>query len=237
MTGLGLLLAALGVLTWPAPRRPSRLDPTPQPPVAVAGPVSPARRRVSAAAVGLVLAAAVGGVVGLVSALVASVLADRLLSRADGGDAREVRRRREEALPGAVDLLCVCLDAGLPPGAALALVAPGVAAALRGDLTAVCALHELGADAASAWAEWRADPVLGAVARTMIRSGHSGSALAAALRAVSGQCRADLNSRAEATARRAGVFVLAPLGLCFLPAFVCLGVVPTVLGIAATVLP
>jgi hypothetical protein len=27
---------------------------------------------------------------------------------------------------------------------------------------------------------------------------------------------------------------MAPLGLCFLPAFVCLGVVPVVLGIART---
>jgi pilus assembly protein TadC len=39
----------------------------------------------------------------------------------------------------------------------------------------------------------------------------------------------------EAAVRRAGVWVLAPLGLCFLPAFVCLGVVPLVLGIAADV--
>jgi hypothetical protein len=35
--------------------------------------------------------------------------------------------------------------------------------------------------------------------------------------------------------QRAGVWVLAPLGACFLPAFVCLGVAPLVLGIAADV--
>jgi hypothetical protein len=29
--------------------------------------------------------------------------------------------------------------------------------------------------------------------------------------------------------------VLAPLGLCFLPAFLCLGVIPLVLGIAGEV--
>ena len=39
----------------------------------------------------------------------------------------------------------------------------------------------------------------------------------------------------EAAVRRAGVWVLAPLGVCFLPAFLCLGVVPMVLGIAADV--
>jgi hypothetical protein len=29
---------------------------------------------------------------------------------------------------------------------------------------------------------------------------------------------------------------MAPLGLCFLPAFVCIGIVPTVVGIASGVL-
>jgi hypothetical protein len=28
-----------------------------------------------------------------------------------------------------------------------------------------------------------------------------------------------------------------PLGLCFLPAFICLGVVPVIVGIATSVLP
>ena len=42
-------------------------------------------------------------------------------------------------------------------------------------------------------------------------------------------------ARIERDVRRAGVWVLAPLGLCFLPAFVCLGVVPLVLGIAGQV--
>ncbi|MDQ3055153.1 MAG: type II secretion system protein F, partial [Actinomycetota bacterium] len=36
-------------------------------------------------------------------------------------------------------------------------------------------------------------------------------------------------------AQRAGVALMAPLGLCFLPAFVCLGVVPVVVGIASRV--
>jgi hypothetical protein len=30
---------------------------------------------------------------------------------------------------------------------------------------------------------------------------------------------------------------MAPLGLCFLPAFVCLGIVPVVLSLATEVLP
>jgi hypothetical protein len=31
------------------------------------------------------------------------------------------------------------------------------------------------------------------------------------------------------------VWVMAPLGLCFLPAFVCLGIVPIIVGVAHNV--
>ena len=42
-------------------------------------------------------------------------------------------------------------------------------------------------------------------------------------------------AQTEVAVRRAGIWVLAPLGVCFLPAFLCLGVVPLVLGIAGDV--
>ena len=41
---------------------------------------------------------------------------------------------------------------------------------------------------------------------------------------------------ALAAAERAGVAISGPLGLCFLPAFICLGIVPVVVGLASTVL-
>jgi pilus assembly protein TadC len=52
--------------------------------------------------------------------------------------------------------------------------------------------------------------------------------------AVGGRHRAEA---AEARAQRAGVLIAAPLGLCFLPAFLVLGVVPVVIGLAGEVLP
>ncbi|MFB9964969.1 hypothetical protein ACFFOP_20530 [Sinosporangium siamense] len=39
-----------------------------------------------------------------------------------------------------------------------------------------------------------------------------------------------------AAARRVGVYAVAPLGLCFLPAFVVVGVVPTMVGLASGVM-
>jgi hypothetical protein len=53
-----------------------------------------------------------------------------------------------------------------------------------------------------------------------------------ALRGLAAEARTSSRARTEAALQRAGVWVLAPLGACFLPAFLCLGVVPLVLGIA-----
>ncbi|CKN25284.1 alanine rich membrane protein [Mycobacterium tuberculosis] len=41
---------------------------------------------------------------------------------------------------------------------------------------------------------------------------------------------------AAAAAERAGVLIAGPLGLCFLPAFLCVGIVPLVVGLAGDVL-
>ena len=43
--------------------------------------------------------------------------------------------------------------------------------------------------------------------------------------------------RTTDASERASVLVAGPLGLCFLPAFVCLGVLPVVVGLADGMLP
>ena len=68
------------------------------------------------------------------------------------------------------------------------------------------------------------------------RSSASGIALAEAVAALAAQCRQDAAHMASATAERAGVLIAGPLGLCFLPAFVCLGIVPVVAGLAGDLL-
>jgi pilus assembly protein TadC len=122
----------------------------------------------------------------------------------------------------------------VPVGAALAAVGQAVADPLRTELLQVAAMHRLGADAAHAWSG--APAVLAPLGRTVARAGRSGSSVGAALRALAADLRAAQRAREEAAVHRAGVWVLAPLGACFLPAFVCLGVVPLVLGLAADVL-
>ncbi|HEX7746632.1 MAG TPA: secretion system protein, partial [Micromonosporaceae bacterium] len=53
---------------------------------------------------------------------------------------------------------------------------------------------------------------------------------------VADDLRADRAAAAEAAARRAGVLVVLPLGLCFLPAFILAGLVPVIVAVLGDVL-
>jgi pilus assembly protein TadC len=68
------------------------------------------------------------------------------------------------------------------------------------------------------------------------RSAASGSALAEGVSDLATQLRDDAADGARAAAERASVLIAGPLGLCYLPAFVCLGIVPVVAGLAGDVL-
>ena len=68
------------------------------------------------------------------------------------------------------------------------------------------------------------------------RSARSGASLADAVAELAEAERASAEDAAAAAAERAGVLISGPLGLCFLPAFVCLGIVPVVIGLAGNVL-
>ena len=102
-------------------------------------------------------------------------------------------------------------------------------------LARVAAACELGSEPAAAWQDWLGHPVYGRLARALVVTGESGSAVAGRLETVAQQLRTAEGQQTMARAQRAGVLLMAPLGLCFLPAFVCLGVVPVVVGIAGRV--
>lgn len=146
----------------------------------------------------------------------------------------------------ACDLLAACLLAGSPVQTALAVVgasvsrAPGrtgaaeealpgsVGAALASAASAV----RLGAGPAEAAEQMvAAAPALAGVARAVQRSATAGTPLAPALLRLAADSRADQRWRAEARARRVGTYAALPVALCFLPAFVLLGVVPLVVGL------
>ncbi|OBK31108.1 hypothetical protein A5634_14465 [Mycobacterium asiaticum] len=159
--------------------------------------------------------------------------------------ARDVRRPRRVGpdplgVASSLDVLAVCLAAGMAvataAGATARFAPPRLAAVLR----RAADLLSLGADPAIAWA---APADLGAVdaevdglLRLARRSASSGAALADGVTELAVQSRHDAAAAATAAAARAGVLIAGPLGLCFLPAFVCLGIVPVVVGLAGDVL-
>lgn len=233
-----LILMGLGILAWPM--RSSRRG-VGQRLRRVAGPRPEARSfryhlpvdwaRVASGAVGLAGWVVVGSAGGVVVGIVLTALADRLLRRVLSAAARRRRRTTVRLLPPVLDLLGVGLRAGLPTMQAFEVVADAFGGPIGADLRQVASLSRLGASPQTAWQRYVDDPVWGVVARAAIRAADSGSALASGFERVAEDLRAERVSAAEAISRRAGVFAMAPLGLCFLPAFVCLGVIPVVLGL------
>jgi len=99
-------------------------------------------------------------------------------------------------------------------------------------LSAVARLSVLGAPVEAAWANCLSDPRWAPIARAVIRAHHSGAALTDVLVHLADDRRRTLRTDAQAAAERAGIAIVLPLGACFLPAFVLVGVVPVVAGFA-----
>jgi len=231
------LALAIALLLW-APRsdvriwRIDRLPPADRGPSgnAVSG---PRRRWLLAGGGALAVGLLIGGGAGLVAAVVVALGGERLLRTVTPDEQATTRTALLRDLPGACDLLGVCLAAGVPVAGALAAVGEAVPAPLGGQLRTVAAFYRLGAEPRRAWADVPGE--LAGLGRVLVRAGESGAAVVPALRSLASDSRSTERADAEAAVRRAGVWVLAPLGVCFLPAFLCLGVVPLVLGIAGNV--
>jgi len=213
----------------------------PEPAVApahAAGPLRPpAAVRVGAlGAAATASALVVPGWAGLVLAAVVAVggwvLLDRLGSNSVA-DGRSERVRHD--LPYALDLLAGVLSAGAALDAALAVVGPAVGGPVGTAFASVATAMRLGQPAAQAWQVVDGPDSLVDVGRTLVRASVSGTAVADSVRRAAVAQRATARVAAESVARRAGVLAVLPLGLCFLPAFVLLAVVPMVAGLAARV--
>lgn len=179
-----------------------------------------------------VLAVLVGGGSGWVVGVLAGVGLERWTARAEPRADRDRARRREAALPGAVDLLVACLRAGASQVSAVAAVITAVPPDLADDLRGVVVRIERGATPAEAWSASSTD--LQGVARVLRRSGETGAPAADLLAGLADELRARRRARWLDDARGLGVRATGPLGLCFLPGFTLLGVIPVVVGLATS---
>lgn len=153
---------------------------------------------------------------------------------------RARRRRREDTTallgqaPIVAELLATALSAGATIPEALTVVFRVTEEPLRSQLDATLTAIELGADPYAAWSPWLDEPALSPIAHAIIRSQHSGAPVSAVLDAAASDMRRAYRDDVESRARAAGVRAVAPLALCYLPAYLLVGVVPVVAGFANT---
>ncbi|WP_167585334.1 type II secretion system F family protein [Kineococcus rubinsiae] len=170
--------------------------------------------------------------------------ADEVVPRARAGLRRPVRATPGPVLdvPLLLELTAAAVTAGLPPGTAVEEALAAVESTRPGPLAdpsavalqGVCAQLRLGADPRTAWAG--AGPDLAPLADALLLSALAGAPAADLLLSAAGQARRERRRAAQEAAARLGSLLVLPLGLCTLPSFLLLGVVPVVLTLAGSLL-
>jgi Flp pilus assembly protein TadB len=173
----------------------------------------------------------VGGPVGVLAGAAGGVFAWRVLGHAESPSARRRREELERDLPTAVHLLGACLTAGAATGRALETVAAALPGAVADELLLVRHRLALGADPVTVWRGVAAHQQLGPLGRSLSRAHQSGASVRDAVENLAADLSAGSRARTDALARSVDVRAAAPLGVCFLPAFLLLGVVPMVAGV------
>ncbi|MFI0966117.1 type II secretion system F family protein [Streptomyces sp. NPDC021080] len=139
-------------------------------------------------------------------------------------------------LPLAADLVAACIAAGASPVAAARAVGEALGGPVGERLARGAAEVRLGGEPAVSWQRLASLPGAQGLARLLERAGDSGVPAAVPVGRLAAEARAEWGRTATARARRAAVMVTAPVGLCFLPAFLAIGVLPVVIGLAGGLL-
>jgi hypothetical protein len=124
------------------------------------------------------------------------------------------------------------LDAGCGIGRSLELVAAAASPSYRNSLRPVVAALAIGADWETSWrsSEGHSAEVL-ALRDALGFAALTGAPSSAILYAQAARMRRERFRAAEKRAASLSVKLVIPLGLCSLPAFICLGIVPVLLAL------
>lgn len=170
-----------------------------------------------------------GGIPGRVAALPVGVACWVLAGRAESASERRRRESLRTELPVVVLLLASALEAGAAPGEAVAVVCEALPGAAADALAPVAARLRLGAQPDEAWS--RVPPELAPLGRAMARAQVSGAPVVATVSRLASDLARTARAEAEDRARRVGVKAAVPLGVCLLPSFLLIGIVPVVGGL------
>lgn len=193
---------------------------------------------------GLVALAVIGGLYGLHSLVlfllcavvgggIGFFLPDLLLYNA--GLKRQARIQSE--LPDSLDLLTICVEAGLGFDAALAQVARNTAGALAAEFTRALQEMQIGktrTQALRAMAGRTTVAELHSFVSALVQAGELGIAIAQVLREQAGEMRLRRRQRAEEKAQKVSVKVTFPLIACLFPAIFVVVIGPGAITIMHT---
>ena len=167
---------------------------------------------------------------GLLVGAVAAPVAGQLVSRLESSGQRRRRLLIERQLPGAIDLLIAVLDAGRPAVDAFAMVARATSDPLGSELGLIAGRLSVAGDSQAVWDGLRTRPEFAALGRSFARATRSGMPVGRVLDRLAEELRRQRRTATQERARSVGVATAAPLGLCFLPAFFLIGIMPTLIG-------
>jgi len=167
----------------------------------------------------------------VVGAIAGFYLPDLLLYNA--GLRRQAKIQR--ALPDSLDMLTVCMEAGLGFDAALAQVAHNTAGPLAAEFTRALQEMQIGqarADALRAMLSRTTVPELRVFVAALVQAGELGIPIAKVLREQAGEMRVRRRQRAEEQAQKVPVKIMFPLIACLFPALMVVVIGPGILQIA-----
>ena len=172
----------------------------------------------------------VGGRAAPVAAAVTGIAAWWFITRSESPVQRRTRREIRRDLPHLVDLLAAALRGGATPGSGVRMACRALPGAAAERLSGVTDRLELGVDPETVWASLADDPALAPLGRALARSHRTGAGVVPTVERLADDLARSAAAHAEERARAVGVRAALPLGLCLLPSFLLLGIVPLVVG-------
>jgi len=144
-----------------------------------------------------------------------------------------VRREREAVrreLPHVVRLFAITLDSGASVPSALERVSLALPGPGSEALRVSRARLALGVPPEQVWSELGSQPGLESLGRALARADSSGVPVADAVRRLGDDLAMQRRLEVEDRARTIGIRAALPLGLCLLPSFLAIGIVPVIVA-------
>ena len=225
----GCAALAVALLVPAPPRLPARVEPSRPPPADWLH----RHRLLWSVLAGAAAFVFLSGPAGAVGGALAAVGTWVVVGRAEPAAVRARRAAVRRDLPYVVALLAATLRSGAAPADGVAQVCAALPGPATDRLAGTAARLSLGLDPGQVWSALSDDPQLAGLGRTLARAHETGAPVVAAVERLVDELSRAQRADTEERARAVGVRAAVPLGLCLLPAFVLIGIVPLVVALLA----